>query len=295
MIIEPVRSERNCTNYNEKIKNLQIPSNSYIIRQMGKPLIPAQRRERIQEFLAIHQIARTADLMNLLETSEATVRRDLEWLEQKGILERTHGGAILNQRIIFEQEYQQRAQHFPEEKKLIGELAASLIEEGDIVFVNSGTTATQVLQHIRRDSRITIFTNNVNAALELGDAGFHYYLTGGEFQSRSNSLAGRFALDNLNMVFANKVILGVDGVSLKHGCTVPTNQEAEVVRKMIERTKGQVIVVADHSKWGAVSNFPVANISEIDKLVSDDGFGREAMKDLSEHAVEVLLARNEKI
>ena len=295
MIIEPVRSERNCANYNEKIKNLQIPSNSYIIRQMGKPLIPAQRRERIQEFLAIHQIARTADLMNLLETSEATVRRDLEWLEQKGILERTHGGAILNQRIIFEQEYQQRAQHFPEEKKLIGELAASLIEEGDIVFVNSGTTATQVLQHIRRDSRITIFTNNVNAALELGDAGFHYYLTGGEFQSRSNSLAGRFALDNLNMVFANKVILGVDGVSLKHGCTVPTNQEAEVVRKMIERTKGQVIVVADHSKWGAVSNFPVANISEIDKLVSDDGFGREAMKDLSEHAVEVLLARNEKI
>ena len=67
------------------------------------------------------------------------------------------------------------------------------------------------------------------------------------------------------------------------------------MRKMIERTKGQVIVVADHSKWGAVSNFPVANISEIDKLVSDDGFGREAMKDLSEHAVEVLLARNEKI
>ena len=198
---------------------------------MGKPLIPAQRRERIQEYLAIHQIARTGDLCNLLETSEATVRRDLEWLEQKGILERTHGGAILSQRVIFEQEYQQRAQHYPEEKRRIGELAASLIEEGDIVFINSGTTATQVLQHIRRDSRITVFTNNVNAALEIGDPGFLYYLTGGEFQSRSNSLAGRFALDNLNLVFANKVILGVDGISLKHGCTVPTNAEAEVVRR----------------------------------------------------------------
>ena len=262
---------------------------------MGKPLIPAQRRERIQEYLAIHQIARTTDLMDLLETSEATVRRDLESLEQKGVLERTHGGAILNQRVIFEQEYQQRAQHFPEEKKLIGELAASLIEEGDIVFINSGTTATQVLQHIRSDSRITVFTNNVNAALELGDAGFHYYMTGGEFHARSNSLAGRFALDNLNLVFANKVILGVDGVSLKHGCTVPTNQEAEVVRKMIDRTKGQVIVVADHSKWGAVSNFPVANISEVDKFVTDDGFSKEAMKDLAEQSVEVLLARNASI
>jgi DeoR family transcriptional regulator, fructose operon transcriptional repressor len=283
---------KECADYNEKFKILQIPSNSYIIFQMGKPLIPAQRRERIQDYLAVHQIVRTADLMDLLETSEATVRRDLEWLEQKGILERTHGGAILNQRVIFEQEYQQRAQHFPEEKKRIGELAASLIEDGDIVFINSGTTATQVLQHIRRDLRITVFTNNVNAALELGDPGFHYYLTGGEFQSRSNSLAGRFALDNLSLVFANKVILGVDGISLKHGCTVPTNPEAEVVRKMIEQTKGQIIVVADHSKWGAVSNFPIATVDEVDKFVTDEGFSKSAMQDLTEHSDEPVIAGN---
>lgn len=262
---------------------------------MGKPLIPAQRRDRIQEYLTIHQIVRTGDLCTLLETSEATVRRDLEWLEQKGVLERTHGGAILSQRVIFEQAYQQRAQHYPEEKKRIGEFAASLIEEGDIVFINSGTTATQVLQHIRRDSRITVFTNNVNAALEIGDPGFLYYLTGGEFQSRSNSLSGRFALDNLNLVFANKVILGVDGISLKHGCTVPTNAEAEVVRRMIDRTKGQVIIVADHSKWGAVSNFPVANIDEIDKLVTDEGFGQTAIEDLKEKSIDTLIANNPNI
>jgi DeoR family fructose operon transcriptional repressor len=81
----------------------------------------------------------------------------------------------------------------------------------------------------------------------------------------------------LNLVFANKVILGVDGISLKHGCTVPTNAEAEVVRRMIERTKGQVIVVADHSKWGAVSNFPVASIEEVDKFVTDEGFAKSAV------------------
>ena len=277
--------------YKQKFKNLQIPSDSYIIRQMGKPLIPAQRREKIQEYLAVHQIARTADLMSLLEASEATVRRDLEWLEQKGALERTHGGAILNQRVIFEQEYQQRAQFHPDEKKRIGELAASLIEEGDIVFVNSGTTATQVLKHVRRDMRITIFTNNVNAAIELGDPGFHYYLIGGEFQSRSNSLAGRFALDNLNLVFANKLIIGVDGVSLKHGCTVPTNDEAEVVRRMVERTKGQIIVAADYSKWGAVSNFPVASIDEVDKFVTDERLDKAAIKDLAAHSIETLIAR----
>jgi DeoR family transcriptional regulator, fructose operon transcriptional repressor len=257
---------------------------------MSKPLIPAQRRERIQEYLAIHQIARTTDLCTLLETSEATVRRDLEWLELKGILERTHGGAIFSQRMIFEQEYQQRAQHHPEEKKRIGELAASLIEDGDIVFINSGTTSTQVLQHIRRDLRITVFTNNVNAAIELGDPGFHYYLTGGEFQARSNSLAGRFALDNLKQVYANKVILGVDGISIKHGCTVPTNAEAEVVRQMIERTKGQVIIVADHSKWGVVSNFQITSIDEVDRLVTDDKLDSSAIESLAAHDVPCLIA-----
>ena len=97
---------------------------------MSKPLIPAQRRDRIHEYLAAHRIARTADLCALLEASEATVRRDLEWLEQEGILERTHGGAILSQRMPLEPGYQQRALTFPDEKRSIGALAASLIRTG---------------------------------------------------------------------------------------------------------------------------------------------------------------------
>lgn len=262
---------------------------------MNRTLIPAQRREKIQEYLTVHQIARTADLCEMLDASEATVRRDLEWLEVKGILERTHGGAILNQRITLEQEYQQRAQHHPEEKRRIGELAASLIEEGDIVFINSGTTATQVLMNIRNNSNITVITNNVSAAMELGEPGFHYQLTGGEFQPRSNSLAGRFARDNLGLVYANKIILGVDGISLKHGCTVPSNGEAEVVRKMIERTKGSIIVVADHSKWGVVSNFPVATIDEIETFVTDDKLASTAIESLAEKNIECLITSSAQI
>jgi DeoR family transcriptional regulator, fructose operon transcriptional repressor len=257
---------------------------------MGKPLIPAQRRERIQDYLAVHQIARTADLMNLLETSEATVRRDLEWLEAEGFLERTHGGAIINQRLTSEPEYLQRVQKNPEEKRLIGELTASLIEDGDIVFINSGTTTTQVIRNIRADARISIFTNNLNAALEVGDAGFAHYLIGGEYQPRSKSLAGRFATDNMRQVYANKAIIGVDGISLKHGCTVPVNAEAEVMRSMIERTKGDVIIVADHSKWGVVSNFQIASIDEIDQLVTDEGFDPSAIEDLAAHSVKTLIA-----
>jgi DeoR family fructose operon transcriptional repressor len=257
---------------------------------MTKPLIPAQRRERIQDFLAIHQIVRTADLCELLDTSEATVRRDLEWLEQEGVLERTHGGAVLNQRMTFEPEYMLRAQKHPEEKRLIGMLAASLIEDGDIVFINSGTTTTQVIRHIREGAGICVFTNNLNAALEVGEAGFQHHIIGGEFQPRSNSVAGRFAIENLRQVYANKAILGVDGISLKHGCTVPANAEAEVVRQMIERTKGEIIIVADHSKWGVVSNFQIASIDEIDKLVTDDGLDPSTVEALTLHDVKCLVA-----
>lgn len=262
---------------------------------MGKPLIPAQRRERIQDYLAVHQIARIADLCDLLDTSEATIRRDLEWLEAEGLLERTHGGAIINQRLTAEPEYLQRVQKNPEEKREIGALAASLIEDGNIVFINSGTTTTQVIHHIRAEAGITVFTNNLNAALELGEAGFQHHLLGGEYQPRSKSTAGRFAIENLRQIYADIAIIGVDGISLKHGCTVPTNAEAEIVRAMIERSKGQIIVVADHSKWGVVSNFQIASIDEVDVLVTDDGFDLAAMDELASRSIKTLIASTEKV
>ena len=236
---------------------------------MSKSLIPAQRRERIQEYLAIHKIVRMDELSEMLDTSEATVRRDLEWLERKGFLERTHGGAILSQRMTLEPEYIQRANTNPEEKRQIGELAALYIDEGDIVFINSGTTTAQVIRHIRSDAGIIVFTNNLIAVLEGGDVRYKQYLVGGQFQPHSNSVAGRFATDNLRQVYANKAILGVDGISLMHGCTVPSNAEAEVIKLMIERTRGEIYIVADHTKWGVVSNFQIAAIDEIDKLFTD--------------------------
>jgi DeoR family fructose operon transcriptional repressor len=257
---------------------------------MSKPLIPAQRRDRIKDYLAVNKIARTADLCDMLDASEATVRRDLEWLEHEGFLERTHGGAILSQPMALEPEYQQRAQVFPEEKRAIGALAASLIDKDDVVFVNSGTTTTQVIRHTRNDPSISIFTNNLNGAFEVREPGFLYYVVGGEFQPRSNSLAGRFAIENLAQVYADKAILGVDGVSLQHGCTVPSNAEAEIVRQMIRQTRGEIIVVADHSKWGVVSNFQIAAMDEIDRLVTDAAFDRSAFESLESRGVQILIA-----
>ena len=260
---------------------------------MRKHLIPAQRREWIRGYLEIHRVVRSVDLSETLGVSEATVRRDLEWLENQGFLERTHGGAILSQRVRLEPEYAYRAQAHPEEKRRIGARAAALIEEGDIVFLNSGTTTTQIVPHIRSGANITVITNNVSAALEIRDPGFEFILLGGSFRPQSISVGGRFATETLRRIYASKAFIGVDGISLKYGCTVPVNGEAEILRLMIQRTRGPVTVVADHSKWGVVSNFEVATIDQIHRLITDDGIDPSARDELIAHSVDVVVADSE--
>jgi DeoR family fructose operon transcriptional repressor len=257
---------------------------------MSKQLIPAQRHERIRERLEANKIVSNSELSDLLGVSEATIRRDLEWLEEQGLLERTHGGAILSQQMKLEPEYAARALAHPEEKRSIGAAATALIEEGDTIFLNSGTTATQLIRHIPSGSKITVITNNLSAALEVREASFELILLGGTFYARSNAVIGHFTTENLRQVYANKTFIGVDGISLKYGCTVPNNSEAEIVHLMIERTRGPIIVMADHSKWGVVSNFEIARLDQIHSLVTDKGLDARARAELATRNVRVLVA-----
>ena len=257
---------------------------------MSKQLIPAQRREQIQEYLSQHKVASSSDLSKLLGVSEATVRRDLEWLENAGILTRTHGGAILTQQLLVEPAYAKRTQHQVNEKRAIGRLAASLIQDGDIVFTNSGTTTTQLIQHINPGLDISLITNNLAAVMEIGEIDYELILLGGEFQPKSRSAAGRFAIENLAQIYADKAFIGVDGISPEHGCTVPSNSEAEVIKMMVAHTKGPVCILADHSKWGLVSNFIVAELGQFQQLISDPGLPADSRQSLQEFSIEVLAA-----
>lgn len=256
---------------------------------MSKLLIPAQRREQIQEYLDQHKIASSSDLSALLNVSEATVRRDLEYLEQAGFLSRTHGGAVLSEQLQIEPEYTKRTQSFMGEKKVIGKLAASIIRDGEIVFVNSGTTTTQLIRQLHPDIDASLVTNNLAAVLEIGDLGYETIVLGGNFQPKSRSAAGRFTIENLSQIYADQTFIGVDGINPDQGCTVPSSSEAEVIKVMIERTKGPVNILADHSKWGLVSNFEVAKFGQFQRLISDPGLTEEALNTLSEYPIEVLI------
>lgn len=264
---------------------------------MGKPLIPAQRRQQIIEFLKAHQIAQIAELSERLGASEATIRRDLEWLEGQGLAERTHGGALLTQRMPLEPAYAFSAQAHPEEKRRIGRAAAGLVNDGETVFVNSGTTATQFIRHLRLrpDLRsVTVITNNVTAVLEArDDSGLDAILLGGQFRTVANSTFGLFANAMLRQLSADKAVIGIDGITLRFGVTTPAGAEAEIAQVMIERTRGPVIAIFDHSKWGVVSNFEIAPLERFHGVVVDDGLAPEHRAALEARSLSVLVAGDE--
>jgi DeoR family fructose operon transcriptional repressor len=108
-------------------------------------------------------------------------------------------------------------------------------------------------------------------------------------------VGGRFAIENLRQVYADKAILGVDGISLIHGCTVPSNAEAEIMKLMIERTKGEIFIVADHTKWGVVSNYQIATIDQVDKLITDAQIDASTLESLAAHSVQIHIASTNQV
>ncbi len=257
---------------------------------MSSGLIPAERQERIHAVLRERGIVKVAELSELLGVSEITIRRDLEVLERKGLLERTHGGAVYTHRMSIEPLYTEKDRIRRPEKQRIGRAAAQLVEEGDTLLINSGSTTLQVIRHLAGRRNIRIITSNLGALLAAQEGDLELILIGGLFRPQSNSLVGPLATLSLQQVCGSKAIIGVDGISFKYGLTTPVLQEAEVARMMIERTQGPIIVVADHSKVGMVSNFITAPLEKVDILVTDGNLDDDYRKGLEERGLRVIIA-----
>ena len=254
-------------------------------------MLPVERRNRILSLVRAEGVVRVNDLSEALDVSEITIRRDLEQLEVDGLLERTHGGAIFNQRIRLEPLYSEKHRSNQAEKRAIGAAAAALVSAGDRLLVNSGSTTLQLFRHLAYKQEIKVITSNMGAFLELQGASMELLLVGGSYRAQSNSLVGPLALLSLQQLFAGKCFIGVDGVSMKYGMTTPNLQEAEVARTMIEHTRGQVIVLADHSKIGVVADFVTAPLEKVDVLVTDAGIHPEYADELRAQGIEVIVAQ----
>jgi DeoR family fructose operon transcriptional repressor len=255
----------------------------------SEPLVPAERRNRILNIMADQHSVRVADLSQRLGVSEVTIRRDLDLLEHKGIVERSHGGAILRQRMRVEPLFSDKERAHPEEKLAIGRAAAELVRPGETVFVNSGSTTLQVLRHLG-GKRLRVITSNAGAIDALQGSDADVILLGGTYRQQSHSLVGPLALLSLQRIYASKCFIGVDGVSIKCGLTTPSLEEAEVARSMIEHTHGEVIVVADHTKLGTVADSVTVELERVDTIVVDDAVTDGYRDDLETAGIRVVIA-----
>lgn len=234
-------------------------------------------------------MVRVSKLSEMLGVSEVTIRRDLEELEQQGVLERTHGGAILAQRTGLEPAYMDAVSRSPTQKRQIGETAAELVQTGETVFLNGGTTTLQVFRHISTPG-VRVVTNHIGMALESADREMQLMLLGGTYRPRSNSCVGALTTEAARRVFAARSFIGLEGLSPRSGLTSAASEEADIARVMIEQTEGEVVVVADASKVGTVADFQIVPLVGARTLVTDDAVGDEVRSELEELGVTVIVA-----
>jgi DeoR family transcriptional regulator of aga operon len=217
------------------------------------------------------------ELAAAVGVSSASVRRDLIKLEERGLVNRTHGGAEVAGRIDYEPfrfdaAYPLREERFADEKRRIGLAAAGMVENGDTIALSPGTTTTQIGRSLRHVEGIHIVTSAVNIGMELSSQpNLNVTLTGGAVRwPGSFSMVGVTALDSLRRLFFDKCFLGVCGIHPVHGVTVIQSDEALILDEMVKHAQ-QVIVVADSSKLGMISTIQVCPPSRVDVVITDDG------------------------
>jgi DeoR family fructose operon transcriptional repressor len=251
--------------------------------------LPVERHRLIHEILRDRGVARVSRLAEMLGVSEVTVRRDLEVLERRGMVERTHGGAAHVERMRREPGYLEAAASHPAEKRRIGAAAAGMVEAGDTLFFNGGTTTLEVFRQLRAPG-LRIITNHVGMAVESADRDLELLLVGGHYRAQSNSVGGPLATAALRNIHATRAFVGVEALSLRSGLTTPSATEAEVARVMVEQARGEVVVVADRSKIGKVADFVIVPLDSVDVVVTDGPFDDDALEGLAEMGVRVVVA-----
>jgi DeoR family transcriptional regulator of aga operon len=254
-----------------------------------------KRAKEILRLLLNHGKTSVEDLTAHFKTSAASIRRDLVRLEERGLVHRTHGGAMLAGQIYepfrFDAAFHIREQRFAREKQRIAMAAAELVGDNETVGFSAGTTTTLVARALRLRTGLHIVTNAVNIGMELSaNKGLEITLTGGCMRwPGAFSMIGPMALESLNVVVMDKVFLGACGIDPRHGATTIQADEAAVFRAMSRRAR-KVILVADSSKVGMTSPAVICSPHDIDILVTDDGISEEAVTAFRRANVQVLIA-----
>lgn len=252
----------------------------------------SERQQKIYELLRKHKNLSIDKLSSILEISKMTVRRDLDRLTKKGIIQRVHGRAIISRTNEYEPPYMIRSLEMMQEKQMIGRLAASLIKDNAVIIVDIGSTLLELVRNIPENHNITVITNWIPVAVELSKKRglFNLVLVGGKVFTDELSIIGGYPEEMLKDFNADIAFLGVGGISDKFGISDFNMDEVQVKKQMIKSSR-EVIVLADHSKFGRVTPIKIADIKIIDKIITDDGLKEEDKINIERFDTEIIIAR----
>ena len=235
------------------------------------------RRKEILDILRKEGRASVSALADRLGASPLTIRRDLMALEERGLVERRYGEALFVDKPLESQE------PFAHEKDAIARAAAALVEDNELLFINTSSTALAILPHIAATG-VTVVTNSTAAQHFPAPPNGMILLTGGEVRAPRGVLSGEFALANVRSVSATTCFVGCAGISTVTGITSTTQQEATVNSLMVERSD-RMVLLADSSKLGIAAGFTYVDLDGVNLLITDTGATDEDVEVLREAGI----------
>jgi DeoR/GlpR family transcriptional regulator of sugar metabolism len=257
-----------------------------------RDLVP-ERQQRLCDIIQQRRAVRVDELVAELGVSAATIRRDLEVLEEQGRVRRVHGGAVSVENRLDEPLFDDKTGLAAGEKYVIAAAALELISAGDTIYLDGGSTVLELARLLKRRKDITVVTNSLRAAVELSGSGPQVILAGGELRRRSQTMVGSLGSNILKRLHVDKAFMGTIGLSLKEGTTTTDAAEAFTKEVVMERAE-TVVLLADSSKIGKVSFAQVGTLDDIDILITDahvpGSFARQLRK---QQKIDVIIAEEE--
>lgn len=248
-----------------------------------------ERRNQIVEILNSNQTISNGEIMERFNVSIETVRRDLAFLEERGLCKRVYGGAVKKQFLNVEPEYSNREKENAAEKQKIAQEAEKFIADNDTVFFDLGTTVRMLASTLNENKRITAFTNALRTAITLSDKGSKVIVPSGQLRGGEYALSGVYTENVMKNFNIDKAFIGVGGIS-EAGLTDFIMDEARF-RSQIINNANKVIALADYSKFGVRAMCKVCDVKDIDVLITDEKAPAEILKAIEKKGVQVIIVK----
>lgn len=259
------------------------------MKKIAAPMLIEERRQHILALIQKDGRVLVDELSSNLRLSKITIRKDLDYLESKNLLMRTHGGALpVNESALSDPPIQEKKNLHHEEKIRIAAAAAAMVSEGQCIILDSGSTTTEIARSLASFKHLTVITNALNIAAELAQSSVEVIQIGGTIRKNSLSAVGPLAEDVLEEMHGDIVFLGVDGFDLQTGLTTPNVLEARVNRAMV-KAAGKVVAVCDSSKFNHRSLALIVPTSEIHAVITDSGLPSGDARAIRDAGIELQL------